>query len=295
MSLQKVRIALDWYPNTLHAGLLLAVENGYYAEQGLEVELLSVTDDGYACYPLDKLLQGKADIGMAPTEHGFYYNEVKQTEKLMAIGAVNAADASAVSYKLGHGISRPKDLDGKVIACYGTYFEEQIMQAMIKADGGQGVFTVSKPGKLELWDHFTSGQADACWMFPCWEGALAAATGTALGTFKLSDYGIPYAQSPVFFVKEAFVAEYGSTIQRFITATAKGYHQVVRDTEASLSTLLSMDMVPVKHEAVWRVGLETLKHQILNENGLWGAYNTTLADTWQEWLLDAGCLERVLA
>ena len=38
-----VRIALDWTPNTNHTGIFVASALGYFAEEGLAVEILEPT------------------------------------------------------------------------------------------------------------------------------------------------------------------------------------------------------------------------------------------------------------
>ena len=40
----KVRLALDWYPNANHAGLYIAQEKGYFADEGLEVDMYTPSD-----------------------------------------------------------------------------------------------------------------------------------------------------------------------------------------------------------------------------------------------------------
>ncbi len=40
----KVRIALDWTPNTNHIGIYVAKAKGFYAAAGLDVEILPFTD-----------------------------------------------------------------------------------------------------------------------------------------------------------------------------------------------------------------------------------------------------------
>jgi len=35
-----VKIALDWTPNTNHTGIVVAQQLGYFAEEGLEVEIV---------------------------------------------------------------------------------------------------------------------------------------------------------------------------------------------------------------------------------------------------------------
>lgn len=42
--LRKIIFVLDWTPNTNHTGIYIAQEKGYYAEQGLEVEIIQPQD-----------------------------------------------------------------------------------------------------------------------------------------------------------------------------------------------------------------------------------------------------------
>ena len=39
-----VKLALDWYPNANHAGLFVALKKGYFAEEGLEVNMYTPVD-----------------------------------------------------------------------------------------------------------------------------------------------------------------------------------------------------------------------------------------------------------
>ena len=63
--LREMDVVLDWYPNALHAFLYVAIDKGYFADEGLQVNVLfpSNTTD-----PLTMTAAGKADIG-------FYYQE----------------------------------------------------------------------------------------------------------------------------------------------------------------------------------------------------------------------------
>ena len=35
---------MDWYPNANHAGLFVALDKGYFAEEGLEVDMYTPVD-----------------------------------------------------------------------------------------------------------------------------------------------------------------------------------------------------------------------------------------------------------
>ena len=41
-----ITVVLDWTPNTNHTGLFVAEENGYFAEEGLDVKFVQPPEDG---------------------------------------------------------------------------------------------------------------------------------------------------------------------------------------------------------------------------------------------------------
>ena len=58
--LRKVTVALDWTPNTNHIGLYVARDKGFYAEAGLEVEILPYGDTSSGTL----ISNGVADFGV---------------------------------------------------------------------------------------------------------------------------------------------------------------------------------------------------------------------------------------
>ena len=45
---KKVTVILDYTPNTNHTGMYVALDKGYYEEEGLEVEIIEPTDGATA-------------------------------------------------------------------------------------------------------------------------------------------------------------------------------------------------------------------------------------------------------
>ena len=43
----KIKLALDWTPNTNHIGFFIAKELGYYKNNGIKIELLDPISDNY--------------------------------------------------------------------------------------------------------------------------------------------------------------------------------------------------------------------------------------------------------
>ena len=67
--LRELDVVLDWYPNALHAFLYEAIDKGYYAEEGLKVNIRFPSNTNDA---LSLVAAGKADIGL------YYQHDVIQ-------------------------------------------------------------------------------------------------------------------------------------------------------------------------------------------------------------------------
>jgi len=219
----RLKLALDWRPNTNHTGFFVAKHLGYYKELDLEVDIISTEDDNYAVTPAKKVEMGLADLALCPLESIISYRTKAQPIKAIAIGTVFKEDISAVCTLKHSGLIRPKDLDKRVYASYKARYEDRIVQQMIKNDGGKGKLTFIYPEKLGIWNTLLSGNADATWIFVNWEGVEAESQDIELNLFKMSDFGIPYGYSPVIMTTEDQINRQKSAYKAFMTATKKGF------------------------------------------------------------------------
>ena len=61
---EDVTVILDYVPNTNHTGMYVALENGYYAEEGLNVQIIEPTEGATATL----VAVGKGDFGISYQE-----------------------------------------------------------------------------------------------------------------------------------------------------------------------------------------------------------------------------------
>lgn len=126
--LTKVRLQLQWFKQGQFAGYLAAVDQGYYKEQGLSVEIL---DGGTDIVPQTVLAQGQADYAiawvpkaLASREAGAGITDVAQIfqrsgTKQVSFKSENIADAAA--------------LRGKTVGNWGYGNEFELFAGMTKA------------------------------------------------------------------------------------------------------------------------------------------------------------------
>ncbi|MCH7718560.1 MAG: ABC transporter substrate-binding protein, partial [Chloroflexi bacterium] len=105
-----VRIALDWFPWSNHSGLYIALEKGYFADEGLDVTIY--TPDNPATVLLT-VGAGQDDFGLS------YQTEVllaaEQEVPVVSIAALVQHPLNSVMALQSSAIERTRDLKGRKV------------------------------------------------------------------------------------------------------------------------------------------------------------------------------------
>lgn len=215
--LDEITLALDWTPNTNHTGLYVAKNKGYYADEGIELKLLPYSTSASS----DVLVSAKkADVGIGFSE-GVVSNAAGDAP-VTSIAAIIATNTSSIVTRKSDDISSLKQLDGKIYGGYGAPFEEAVLRAAIKNDGGEGKFKNVAVSTAPL-QALESGQVDFVWVFDGWEKIQAERSGFAVDTFPIIEHGIPDYYTPTIISSPDTIAGKEALLKRFMKATAKGY------------------------------------------------------------------------
>jgi NitT/TauT family transport system substrate-binding protein len=125
---QQVRLQLQWFKQGQFAGYIAAVEQGFYAERGLDVQIL---EGGVDIVPQTVLAQGQADFAiawvpkaLASREQGAGITDVAQIFQKSGTYQVSFADK---------GITTAADLRGKKVGNWGFGNEFELFAGMTKA------------------------------------------------------------------------------------------------------------------------------------------------------------------
>lgn len=235
--MQHVRLALDWTANTNHTGFYVAKELDFYADVDLELTLITPDQDNYETTPAKKLELGLADFALAPFESVISLHTKKNNVPVQAIAALLQEDISAIVALSSSAITRPKELDGRTYASYKARYEDSIVKQMIINDGGTGDVQVLYPDKLGIWNTLLTNAADSTWIFDNWEGVEANTAGVELTRFRLADYQIPYAYSPVIMATRHTIEQNRAVCDAFVNATKKGFLYAKENPQAAVDIL----------------------------------------------------------
>lgn len=291
--MQKLKIALDWTPNTNHTGLFVALAMGFYEEFNLNLEIISPARDNYAVTPAKKLELNEVDFAVVPTESLFSLLLKENKIEVRGIYAILQEDTSAIVTLKSSNISSPKDLDGKIYASFKARYEDKIVKQMVINDGGKGEFTIEYPEKLGIWETVLAQKSDASWIFKAWEGIEAQTKGVELNQFSLKDYEIPYGYSPLIIAKSSEIETKTEVFRNFIAATKKGYLFAQNNPEKAVEILIKY--VPERD----LFNIDMLKSQNYlnphygNENTV-GKMEAVVFQKFIDWLFEHDILEKRL-
>lgn len=123
-----IKLQLQWFFQSQFAGYIAAVDKGFYAEQGLDVQLL---EGGVDIVPQTVLAQGKADYAIAWVPKALASRE--QGAAITDVGQIFARSGTyQVAFKES-GITGPADFKGRKVGNWGFGNEFELFAGMTGA------------------------------------------------------------------------------------------------------------------------------------------------------------------
>lgn len=291
--LKELDVVLDWYPNALHAFMYVAIEKGYYEEEGLKVNIRFPSNANDA---ISLVAAGQADIGL------YYQQDVIQARAnqdvpVKSIGAVVQGPLNIVLSLEEKNITGAEDLVGKTIGYAGTELSEALIRSIMQYVGADYSDVTMIDVGFDLMSSMTTGNVDAT--IGCLvnhEVPQMEEEGFSVNWFDLDDYGVPTYYEGIFLANDEMITSDSETLKAFLRASAKGFADMKADPEAALQILLSNqneENFPLS-ETVERKSMETLL-PMMETTG--ASFLSQSDECWQEnidWMLEQGLIsERV--
>ena len=153
---EKMTVLLDWFVNPDHATLVIAREKGFFADAGLNVELIAPADPNA---PPKLVAAGKADLAVSyqPQLHV----QVAQGLPLTRIATLVATPLNSLVVLADGPVAGIADLKGRKIGFSVGGFEDALLGAMLSGAGlGLGDVTLVNVN-FSLSPSLITGQVDA--------------------------------------------------------------------------------------------------------------------------------------
>lgn len=211
-----VKVALDWYINPDHAPLLVAEAYGYFAEQGLDVQLIQPTNTSSV---RNLVLTKQADIGID------YQPEmmlaIAQGLPLKVFANLIPTPLSCMASLAGGPISTMADFKGKSIAYSGDPLDAALINTTLKTAGVDPKSVTLVPVNMDLTQVLLSKKVDAVNGFMRnVEPVQLKAEGVETNLFYPEQYGVPKYAELVLIMNPQHMNP--ATLQKFMAALNQG-------------------------------------------------------------------------
>ena len=232
---EKFTLALDFYVNPDHAGIYMALERGYFAEAGLEVEP-QVPSDPSA--PVRQVAAGRADLAISYEPEVLLARE--QGLPVKAVAALVDQPLTSVIWTADSGLRRIADLRGKTIATAGIPYQTDFLDAILSKEK----MSVDDVDQIEvglgLLPAVLSGRSDAMLGgFLNVEGVDLARRGKDPTVLPVDELGIPTYDELVLVASSDRIAEDPEAIRLFIDALERGTEDAIADPKAATAAILA--------------------------------------------------------
>jgi ABC-type nitrate/sulfonate/bicarbonate transport system substrate-binding protein len=277
---QRVELVLDWFPNADHAGVYGAVEEDYFAEEGLDVRVTVPSDPAAA---LKQVGAGRAPFAIS------YEPEVllarSQGVPVVAVAALVTHPLNSVLARADRGISSPRDLEGKTVGAAGLPLDRPLLDTVVRSAGGDPAAVRVRNIGFTLAPALAAGRVDAV-VGAYWniEQVELERQGVEVAAFRLEHHGVPDYDELVVVTSERLAADQPDLIRAFLRGLRRGQDWAATDQTGAVAHLL--DANPDLEE-------ETLKEQVrLTAEVLSPADEPTLTVTPSEWAKFASWMEQ---
>ena len=225
-------LVLDFTPNAVHAGLYAAQERGWFAEEGIELELRLPGDSTDA----PKLLAaGRADFAVMDIND--LGTASKRGFELEPVGALVQVPLASVIAADGE-VRRPRELEGRPVGVTGLPSDHAVLDAVMEADGGDPALVERTVIGFDAVAALASGRLDAATAFWNAEGVALRELGVETREFRVGDFAAePFPELVVVTTRELAEAE-PELVEAMQAGVERGYGLADSNPEEALRDLL---------------------------------------------------------
>ncbi len=288
-SLEEVTVVLDWVPNTNHTGLYAAVAKGYYAAEGLEVEIIQPSEGGTASL----IASEQGDFGISYQEEVTYARTAAEALPIKAIAAIIQHNTSGFASPVSKGIESPKDFEGKKYGGWGSPAEKATIKGLMDKENAD--FNQVEMIDLGALDFFqaTKDHVDFTWIYYGWDGIAAEIKEVPINFIKLQDYNENLDfYTPVIIANETLLTDQPDLAKKFLKATAKGYEFAIENPKEAVEILLAE--APEIDSEIAQASQEYLAKEYISDASQWGIMEENRWEGYSDWMYKNQLIDRPL-
>ncbi len=257
----KLKVAMDWIIGGRQAPWFVALEKGYYAEEGLDVELLR----GFgSASTVQRAASGEVQVAYAD----FPTTVLARAEgsKVRTVAMILGRNPETFFSLKKTGITRPKDLEGRTVVSNAGSAAPKLFPIFAELHGvdpGKVKWVMVEPAAKS--SMLVAGSADVVQYFlmqkPLLEREAAKLGG--INTMLWADHGFQLYSNGMI-VTDDYLAKNGDVVRRFLRATLKGFHRTFENPDEAVTLVRKSH--PTLDPEVTRAEVDILKALVLTDD-----------------------------
>ncbi len=225
--LAHVKLAMGYIPDIQFAPFYIAAEKGYFKEQGIEIEFVTMFENDsvplvgtnemqFALVSAEQIIQARAQ--------GLPVKYVMKWWDKYPVAIVSKAEL---------GIKSPADLKGRTVGLPGLYGASYIgWQALLNAEGlPQDTAQLESIGFTQA-EAIAAGQVDAAVVYANNEPVKLAAAGTQVNVIYVADY-VPLASNGLA-TNEQTIKDHPELVRGMVAAALRGMADTIANPDEAV-------------------------------------------------------------
>jgi NitT/TauT family transport system substrate-binding protein len=266
-----VRFALDWRFEGPAAPYFVAIDKGYYKQEGLSV---SIDPGSGSVEGINRVASGAYEVGFADINSLIKYRDNPRNLPVKAIMMVYDTPAFSIVSLKKNGIAKPKDLEGKVLgapAADGAYAQWPIFVEANKIDRAKvKIENIGFPVREPM---LAQGKVDAItgfWFSSYMNLKANGVKDDEIVVMHMRDFGVDLYGN-VIIANPDFMRFNPKAAAGFVKATIRGIQDTVKNPEAAIDSMMKRNPIAKRDVELERLKLSLQKNFVtpdVQKNGL---------------------------
>ena len=229
---QKLTLILDWFPNVDHLPIYVARHQGFFGDEGLEIEIFSPSGTSDA---LKLAASGKVDLAVSYEPQTII--AAARGLDVIVIGRLIEHPLTTLLFLKGRGIKTPSDLEGKKIGYTVPGLMDVLLDAFARLNGIQQYEAINVG--FAIVQSLAAGKVDAVMgPFKTYETVTMASKGYDVGYFELEKWGIPDYDELIFVTSKKTLNKKQASMKAFHRVIARAIEYVHKNPATALKNYI---------------------------------------------------------
>ena len=287
---KELSLALDWYPNSNHAGIYSAIDEGFFDEEGIKLSVYTPSDPTAI---ISSVASGRDDFGLS------YHPDILQAQsaglEIVSVLSISQHPLNSIMTLKKSSIKNPSDLKGKVVGYPGIPSNKAMLETVLSSQNININDVETVDVGFELVKALVSGSVDAI-IGAYWthESIVMELQGYEIEIMRLEEWGVPDYYELILITNKSFLEENKSDVEKVVNSFKKGYEFSIKNPQESITSLISIAGEEIVEEDVERAGVELLIPMWQSNNLPFGHQDISKWEETYEWMYQNNFLEKEL-